>query len=189
MTYRPSSFRITPITEADEELSALLEKTLLIDGKPANIFGVLAKHPALLKRFNLLGGFILNKGMIPEREREIVILRVGANCKSRYEFGQHTLLGQKCGLSEEEIVALLRPIGSNVWDKADGALINMVDDLCLDDCVSDKTWVSLKDSWNDAEIIELILTAGFYRMVSGFLNSAGIELDEGVPDFPEDPTI
>jgi hypothetical protein len=55
MTYRPSSFRITPITETDEELSALLEKTLLIDGKPANIFGVLAKHPALLKRFNLLG--------------------------------------------------------------------------------------------------------------------------------------
>ena len=86
-------------------------------------------------------------------------------------------------------MALLRPIGSNVWDKADGALINMVDDLCLDDCVSDKTWVTLKDSWNDAEIIELVLTAGFYRMVSGFLNSAGIELDEGVPDFPEDPTI
>jgi hypothetical protein len=33
-------------------------------------------------------------------------------------------------------------------------------------------------------LVELIVTAGFYRMVSGFLNSTGVELDEGVPDFP-----
>ena len=109
MTERPTSFRIAPVTEVDDELEELLGKTLMIDGRPANIFGVLAKHPKLLKRFNLLGGFILNKGLLPIREREIVILRVGANCVSRYEFGQHTVIGRRCGLTDDEITALLRP--------------------------------------------------------------------------------
>lgn len=188
MTDRPDSFRIEPITEADDELTELLGKTLLIDGRPANIFGVMAKHPKLLKRFNLLGGFILNKGLIPVREREIVILRVGANCVSKYEFGQHTVIGRRCGMSDEEITALLRPADAHAWSDDDAALIAMADDLCADDCVSDRTFARLKDRWSEAEIMELTVTAGFYRMVSGFLNSMGVELDDGVPDFPEEPS-
>ena len=188
MTDRPQSFRIEPITEADDELQELLGKTLIIDGKPANIFGVMAKHPTLLKRFNLLGGFILNKGLVPAREREIVILRVGANCVSKYEFGQHTGIGRRCGLSDEEITALLRPADAHSWSDDDAALVAMADDLCADDCVSTKTFTRLQSRWSEAEIIELTVTAGFYRMVSGFLNSMGVELDEGVPDFSEEPS-
>jgi hypothetical protein len=29
-----------------------------------------------------------------------------------------------------------------------------------------------------------LVVAGFYRLVSGFLNSAGVQLDDGVPGFP-----
>ena len=35
-----------------------------------------------------------------------------------------------------------------------------------------------------AELIELVIVAGFYRMVSGFLNTMGVELDPGVPSWP-----
>ena len=185
---RPDSFRIEPVTEVDDDLADLLGKTLLIDGKPAKIFGVLAKHPKLLKRFNLLGGFILTKGVVPEREREIVILRVGANCVAEYEFGQHTVIGRRCGLSDEEITALVRPADAHPWSDADAALIAMADDLCADDCISSATWAKLQQRWNEQELIELTVTAGFYRMVSGFLNSLGIELDADVPPFPEVPT-
>ena len=106
MTDRPSSARIEPKAEFDDDELELLGKTLLIDGRPANIFGTMIKHPKLLKRFNVLGGFILTKGMLPAREREIVILRVGANCVAKYEFGQHTVIGRRCGLTDEEITAL-----------------------------------------------------------------------------------
>ena len=188
MTERPTSFRIAPVTEVDDELEELLGKTLMIDGRPANIFGVLAKHPKLLKRFNLLGGFILNKGLLPIREREIVILRVGANCVSRYEFGQHTVIGRRCGLTDDEITALLRPADAHPWSDEDAALIAMSDELCADDCISDATFDRLRSRWSEEEIIELTVTAGFYRLVSGFLHSMGVELDDGVPDFSEIPS-
>ena len=95
--------RIAPIDlddVTDEELRATLAGALTHDGRPLNIFGALGQHPKLLKRFNLLGGFLLNKGLLPERERELVILRIGWNARAEYEFGQHTVIGRRCGLTD-----------------------------------------------------------------------------------------
>jgi alkylhydroperoxidase family enzyme len=184
---RPTQPRIEPIDlddVTDDELRTTLAGALAHDARPLNIFGVLGHHPKLLKRFNLLGGFILNKGLIPERERELVILRIGWNARAVYEFGQHTVIGRRCGLTDEEITALTKSPDTHEWTEDDRALISLADDLSADDCVSDATWAILATRWSDAELVELLVVAGFYRLVSGFLNSAGVQLDEGVPGFP-----
>ena len=146
---RPAQARIEPIDlddVTDAELRDTLAGALTHDGKPLNIFGVLGHHPKLLKRFNLLGGFILNKGLLPERERELVILRVGWNARAVYEFGQHTVIGKRCGLTDDEIVALTRSPHDHAWSPEDRALIALADDLHADDCVSDGTWLALDRS-------------------------------------------
>ncbi|GCL64131.1 carboxymuconolactone decarboxylase family protein [Pseudaquabacterium pictum] len=184
---RPTSPRIQPINldeVKDPELAETLAGALTLDGRPLNIFGVLGHHPKLLKRFNLMGGFILNKGLLPERERELVILRIGWNANAVYEFGQHTVIGLRCGLTDAEIAALTKAPDVHGWSADDRALIAMADELAADDCVTDATWATLAVRWNDAELIELLVVAGFYRLVSGFLNSAGVQLDSGVPGFP-----
>jgi 4-carboxymuconolactone decarboxylase len=184
MTDRPTNARLEPVSEPDAELQEILAGALSHDGTPLNIFGVLGRHPKLLKRFNLLGGFLLNKGLLPEREREIVILRIGWNARAQYEFGQHTLIGRRCGLTDDEIVGLTRRVDEHAWSAEDRDLIALADELAEDDCVTDETWARLANRWSDAELVELLVLAGFYRMVSGFLNSAGVQLDDGVPGFP-----
>ncbi|MFK7920105.1 MAG: carboxymuconolactone decarboxylase family protein [Ilumatobacter sp.] len=182
---RPEEPRIAPITEFDDELTEILATALTHDGKPLNIFGTLGHHPKLLKRFNLLGGFLLNKGSLPPRERELVILRVGANARAEYEFGQHTVIGLDCGLTQVEIDAIVRSPDDHAWSDDDLALIALADDLHADDCVTDSTWAALAKRWDDAQMVELLIVAGFYRLVSGFLNSTGVQLDPGIPSFPE----
>jgi len=181
---RPAEPRIEPITEFEGELGEIMATALTHDGRPLNIFGTLGKHPKLLKRFNLLGGFLLNKGMLPARERELVILRVGANAQAEYEFGQHTVIGRDCGLTDDEIAALTRSPDSYAWSADDLALIALADELHADDCVTDTTWSGLARRWDDAQLVELLVVAGFYRLVSGFLNSTGVQLDDGIPGFP-----
>ncbi|MGA9275595.1 carboxymuconolactone decarboxylase family protein [Ilumatobacter sp.] len=181
---RPTEPRIEPITEFDGELADIMATALTHDGTPLNIFGTLGTHPKLLKRFNLLGGFLLNKGLLPPRERELVILRVGANAHAEYEFGQHTIIGRDCGLTDDEIGALTRDPADHPWTDGDRALIALADDLHADDCVADDTWAALANTWDDAQLVELLVVAGFYRLVSGFLNSTGVQLDAGVPGFP-----
>ena len=193
MTERPTTSRITPVDLAadrspesvDPELAEILSHALTHNGAPLNIFAVLARHPKLLKRFNLLGGFLLNKGLLPARERELVILRIGWNAEAEYEFGQHTIIGRQVGVTDEEISALTRALSSHPWSTGDAALIAMSDELSDDDCVSDATWELLATRWSEAELVELLVVAGFYRLVSGFLNSAGVQLDEGIAGFPD----
>jgi alkylhydroperoxidase family enzyme len=65
-----------------------------------NIFRTLAHNEALSKAFLQLGGHLLGGGVLPVREREIVILRTGFRSGSEYEFGQHTRIGRRGGLTE-----------------------------------------------------------------------------------------
>jgi alkylhydroperoxidase family enzyme len=181
---RPQSARLEPVSEIDPELEPLLAKTVVRDGKPLNIFGVLAHHPKLLDRFNRLGGLLLTRGSVPAREREIVILRVGWRCQAIYEFGQHTVIGRQTGLSDAEIAALAGADDAHPWSDGDRTLIALADDLCRDDCASDATWEALRGRWSDQQLVELVVVAGFYRLVSGFLNTMGVQLDDGVPGWP-----
>lgn len=153
------------------------------DGRPLNIFATLAHRPVLLRRFNQLGGTLLLRSSLPVRQREIVILRVGWNARSVYEFGQHTVIGRQAGLGEDEITALAGGDLSG-WPAEDRALVDLADDLCRDDCVSDGTWEALAARWSEEQLVELLVLAGFYRLVSGFLNSAGVALEDGMPGWP-----
>src|SRR5581483_12250882 len=69
-----------------------------------NIFATIARHPGLFRAWLPLGGFLLTRGALPARERELLILRTGYNCASSYEWGQHVRIGEAAGLSREEIL-------------------------------------------------------------------------------------
>ena len=183
---RPSSPRIAPLVDLTPELQEIMGGGINSPaGTPLNIFGTIAHHPRLLKRFMNFAGLFLNKGLLPAREREIAILRVGWNCQSVYEFGQHTVIGQRVGLSLIEIEALTKMTSEYQWSDRDKTLIAMSDDLCNDNCVSESTWKKLAADWKEDELIELVMVAGTYRLVSGFLNTMGVELDLDTPGWPE----
>ena len=177
----PDTPRLAPTTEADwDERTAELMAQL----GGLNIFRTLAHHPQLLRRWLGFGGHVLMGSTLDPRTRELVILRVGWRCHCDYEFGQHTVIGKRCGLTAEEIVALTRSPYDHPWSAEDRALIALADDLAADDCVGNGTWLALATQWSEAELVELLVLAGYYRLVSGFLTSAGVQLDDGIPGFP-----
>jgi alkylhydroperoxidase family enzyme len=153
------------------------------DDPPLNIFLTLAHNRALSKGFRQLGAHLLGGDVLPAREREIVILRIGWRCGSEYEFAQHTVIGGSVGVTEDEI-ARLADCGHGDWDEGDRALVALADELCDDNVVSEDTWRALCARWTDAELLELLVLAGFYRLVSGMLNSAGVALEPTTPSWP-----
>jgi alkylhydroperoxidase family enzyme len=151
---------------------------------PLNIFRTLARNKPLEKAFLALGSHFFFGETLPAREREIVILRVGWRSGSEYEFGQHTTIGLAAGLTQTEIDRLA-DAGSGDWSPGDADLVQMVDELCGDNVVSDSTWASLANRWSEAELLDLLVLAGFYRLVSGMLNSAGVPLEPQTPGWPD----
>ena len=153
-------------------------------GRPLNIFLTLAKNPPLFDVFTRFGSHLLFKGGLPPREREIVILRVGWNAQSEYEFGQHTVIGKQAGLTDDEIGRLAQA-GIAGWGDDDAALLRLADELCENDIVSDGTWKALTSRWDEPQLLELLMLAGYYRLVSGVLNSAGVALEPTTPGWPD----
>jgi 4-carboxymuconolactone decarboxylase len=184
---RPTAPRLAPVADPTPEQSEVLAAAGTRPGRdPLNIFSTMVHNRRVANRSVLLGGAFLGKGTIAPREREIVILRVGHNASAVYEFGQHVVIGRREGLTDAEITDLASDAPTHDWSANDRALIALADEICADDCVGDATWATLAAPYSDEQMVELLMLAGYYRMISGFLNSAGVQLDEGVPGWPED---
>lgn len=175
-----------PVRAADEDprLAEMFAKGLTSStGEPLNIFGSLAHHPDLLRRWLVFAGHVLSKNTIAPRERELLILRTGWNCNSRYEWGQHVLIARDCGLSDSEIERVT--VGPSArWSDVDRLLLTAADELHIDHRLSDATWRSLSTHLTNEQMLDVIATVGNYHLVAMFLNSLRVELDAGVPDDP-----
>lgn len=172
--------RIPPVDDPDPEQAELLAKTLMgPDGRPLNIFATLARHPLLLKRVNALGGLFMAHGSHSARNREIVILRTGFRVGSEYEWAQHVVIGSRAGLSDEEIERVRRPQRDGDWSEEDRLLLVAVDELSEVDDLSDETWRALDRRFETAQILELVMMVGFYRMLGGYLRSVRVQGEHG----------
>lgn len=148
-------------------------------GKILNIFRTLAHAPKALTAFLGWGNYILSKrNALTPRDRELVILRTGYNCRSGYEWTQHKRIGLDCGLTEEEIARIKTGPDAEGWSDSDRAMLRATDELTTNHFVTDTTWAALAPL-GDKGRMDLVMTVGQYTQVSMILNSFGIQVEDG----------
>ncbi|WP_257544843.1 carboxymuconolactone decarboxylase family protein [Sphingopyxis sp. DBS4] len=148
-------------------------------GRVLNIFRTLAHAPKALTAFLGWGGYILSRrNALSERDRELVILRTGYNCRSGYEWTQHKRIGLDCDLSEAEIERIKTGPDAEGWSDLDRAMLRAADELTGQHFVTDATWAALAPL-GDKGRMDLVFTVGQYTQVSMILNSFGIQVEEG----------
>jgi alkylhydroperoxidase family enzyme len=176
--------RIKPLPESEwnEETTELMEG-LRRDGQIYNIFATLARHPQLLKRWLVFGGYILGKSTLPVREREIAILRMGWLCRAEYEWGHHVAIGKQAGLSDEDIRRIAEGPNAAGLDPFEATLLRAVDELHANTFICDSTWKALAERYSTQQLLDFLFTAGQYKLVSMVLNSVGVQLEEGFEGF------
>lgn len=182
--------RIPPTTpsEREERTEELLAAMRRPDGTDLNIFATLAHHPRLLKRWSAFGGTLLFGGVLPNRDRELLILRTAWHCKAEYEWGQHVLLARAAGITDDEIDRIPSEEISEDWAARDRALLQAADELHNSSVISDETWNVLAEDYDYQQLIEVCMVVGQYHMVAFTLNSLGVELEAapGLARFPEE---
>ncbi len=172
-------------TADDPRLGELFAKGLTgPGGDPLNIFGVLGNHPDMLKRWLVFATHVMSKNSLSPRDRELLILRTGWNCRSRYEWGQHVAIARECGLSDAEIEAVKSGVDHEGWSSHDRMLMLAADELHQHQSLSEHSWNALTNAYSTEQVLDVIATVGNYHLVAMFLNSTGVQLDEGVPDEP-----
>jgi alkylhydroperoxidase family enzyme len=167
-----------PIAEWDDETRGIIGESSL------NIFATLAHHPKLMKRWMVFGNHVLAKNTVPARERELLILRTGWNCRAPYEWGQHVVIGRAAGISDEEIERIAAGPDAPGWDPFDAALLRAADELHGDDSLTDETYAALAARYDAQQLLDVVFTVGQYHLVSMALNAFRVERDDDATGVP-----
>ncbi|MGH7932766.1 MAG: carboxymuconolactone decarboxylase family protein [Candidatus Binataceae bacterium] len=148
-----------------------------------NAFRTLLQSPKAASAVANLLITLMYRNTLNPRLRELVILRTGWRTASEYEFCQHVGVARQLKLTDEEILGVREPDQCGVYSELDRAVIRATDELLDHAEVSAPTWAILERSLGHGELVELLLVAGFWRAIAGFLKTAKVPLD------PIDPTV
>ncbi|WP_233716487.1 carboxymuconolactone decarboxylase family protein [Mycolicibacterium vinylchloridicum] len=153
---------------------------------PLTLFRVLGRHEELASRARPLGAGILGKGKVPPLLREIMIHRTCALTGAEYEWGVHaTGFGRPLGLSEEQLVSTVHGSAEDpMWSPAERAVFALADELHTSSTVSDDLFATLTENFDDEQILELCVTAGWYHAISYVINTARLPLESWAERFP-----
>ncbi len=174
-----------PALQDDEfsESQAELLKNQKMRGSIQNIFRTLANHEKLAKRWMVFANHCLLKNSLPERDREIAIMRTGWLCQSEYEWGQHVLIAKGIGMTDEELAGIQEGESAACWSDHDKLIIRAANELRSTSFVSDEVWDGLSKSYSTEQMMDLVFTCGQYAMLAGALNSFGVQLDDDLEGF------
>jgi alkylhydroperoxidase family enzyme len=142
-----------------------------------------ARHPAMAAARKELG-YINQQMKLDPRTRELVILRIGWNCQSAYEWAQHVGSfgkGREMGLPIENIA---RGPSAPGWTPVEQALLTATDELYRDSTVSDRAWAALSAHLDVPAIVNALVSAAQYRQVSIALNTFGVPAEPGDEPLP-----
>ncbi len=184
--------RIAPLEPPYEpDTAALLAKWMPPgnDVEPLRLFRTLAVHDELASRMRPLGAGILGHPRLKPRERELLILRTCARAGAEYEWGVHAIaFGGPLGFTERQLAATVHGAADDAaWPAHDAQLIAAADTLFDGDAIPDELWAALARRLEDDQMLELVIVAGWYRLLSCVINAAQVELEPWAPRFPLAP--
>ena len=160
----------------DDELTPE-QREMLDKVPPLNVFRMVAGTQQGLRPFLQLGAAVLSSAM-DTRRREIAILRVAHATNAGYERAQHERLARQAGVTDDEITAIAteEPVAS--LDEEANLICRVADEVSRNVRLSDDALAALIERYGPREASDVILLVGFYNMVSRFLESTRVELED-----------
>jgi alkylhydroperoxidase family enzyme len=153
---------------------------------PLNIFRMLGHSGELLDGFSKFGGQILNFTDLDPVLREIAIIRVGVLSGATYEVHQHRRIGRGAGMSQALIDAIDEGPDAAVFTPLQRQIMAFTDDVVKNVRARDATFDPLCKALGYKQIQELVLTIGYYMLVSRFLETFDVEIEAKGEEPPDD---
>lgn len=162
---------------------AALEQLRVLYGYPegtplAPFFATLAHSPEFFAGYIDLGVTASIHSALPERLRELAILRTGWLHGAPYVWGEHVHSSRGRVLSSEEIERITQGSQASGWDELEWAVLRAVEELHADAMIRDDTWGVLAAHLDERQLLELPMLVGHYVLTAFVQNSLRSRLTE-----------
>ena len=180
----------SPRIERIQEPYSAAEAAILVprtrNGNVLGVWSTCANSPALCNAWLEFTDYLLQESTLPIRDRELLILRIGYLNQGAYEWAAHRGLALSVGISEQELRAITIGSTDPRWSEWDASLLRAAEELHQNALVSDETWAELSTRYTKRQMMETVFTVGQYNMVAMYLNSLGVQFEEGWIGYPID---
>jgi 4-carboxymuconolactone decarboxylase len=159
------------------------------DVQPLRLFRTLVRNEQLASRMRPLGAGILgSSASIAPPLREVMIHRTCGLTGNEYEWGVHAAaFGRPLGLDESQLASTASGSWTDpCWDEEQASVFRLADELHSTSAISDELWEALRVRFDDAQLIELLVTAGWYHVIAYICNGLRVRAEEWAPAFPAD---
>jgi alkylhydroperoxidase family enzyme len=151
-----------------------------------NLHKILAHNPAAARAFGTLGQYLRHGTTLDARLRELVILQVGWQARSPYEWSHHVKIGRDFGVTDADIAGLIAE------SRGEASGLEPLARLCLraarelhDGAIGPATFAELAGQLDPASLTDLVVTASFYCAVVRLLASFEIDVEPGYRPYLE----
>ena len=143
-----------------------------------NIFRMLAHAETNFIPAMCFANSILHKQKLSHVNRELLILQVAQWEGGAYEWRQHVPIALGVGVTQGQIDGVERgQYEGDSFNAAESALLAFGREVIENVRVSDPTFAAMRARFNEQEIVETILTIGFYMMMARLTEATETDLD------------
>lgn len=176
-----------PLLDVEQALEIARKEGLPEQLAELNIFRALLHRPLVAKAVSDLLVALLFRGEFDARLRELVIMRLGWETASVYEWTQHWRVALGLDVPADDLLAVRDWRASDRFDARDRAILAATDETLADGVISPATWSSCVEHVGEPGLlVELVCAIGNWRMISSVLRSLEIPLEDGVELWPPD---
>src|SRR5271154_3811359 len=143
-----------------------------------NIFRMWANAPEMFVSGMRFGGNILARQKLNAALRELVILLVARLEGGTYEWVQHVPIAEGVGCRKDQIAALeAGRLDDSSFDEREKTLLAFSKEVIRDVKASENAVKAMQKHFSSQEIVEVILTCGFYMTMARLTETTRTDID------------
>ena len=143
-----------------------------------NVARMIANSDAAFYPFSMLGNSLLTRSRLDARLRELAILRTAKVSKSVYEWTQHVPIAKAAGVTDEQVNAIENWEGARCFGEIERLVLKFTDEVARNVKGERATLEALQKHLGTTEIVELVMSVGFWGMVARLLETTEVDLEE-----------
>lgn len=143
-----------------------------------NIFRMMAHAENSLRPLLALGSSILAHQQLDSKLREFAILQAAQQTPGEYEWTQHVPIAKATGATDEQIEALQRgDVKAACFDELESLVVRFNDQALAHTKVDKELFDALLARTSPREIVELLITLGYYAMLGRLTEVTETDID------------
>jgi len=146
-------------------------------------YSMLLHSPAMAQHFAATEDYFRNNSLLPNADREIIILTAAREVDARYAWSRHEIRAHSAGIRPEVIEALREKAPVDKFTGRERLLVEFARTLLLDHTLPDALFARMENEFGYAGLVEAVGLLGHYITIGTVIRMFDVKPPEGSKTF------